>query len=207
MGQKTIYGTAAGETIKGTSASETIYGVAASGSAPGHNSMDKLYGGGGNDVFAIGDSRGAFYIGSGGSAGRKDFVQVMDFNAGDRVQLSGSLSDYLFRKEAGGTSIFRDTDGNHRWDQTEELVGHVRNVNLTTNALVFVPANGAHSEAASAHQPEAVAPPLKDVPAISVEQHPVMPAPVHQAPAPVFVHSDAMPPVHLWPHMLHFAIA
>lgn len=146
-----IYGTNGNDTIRGTAANEIIYGVPATGATPGRDSVDKLYGGGGADIFVLGDARGAFYNdGNAMWSGRKDYAQIMDFSSDDRIQLSGALTDYVFRREtvggSVGTSIFRDTNGDRKWDNADELIGHVANVSLNTNQLIFVPAGTGSSK-------------------------------------------------------------
>lgn len=146
LATKTIYGTSAGETIRGTSANETISGVPASGTSLGRDTADKLYGGGGSDLFVLGDHRGSFYMDNTNMwSGRKDYAQILDFGSDDRIQLSGTLSEYVFRRETVngmvGTSILKDTNHDGRWDNSDELIGHVANVTLSTNSLVFTSAS------------------------------------------------------------------
>jgi subtilisin family serine protease len=124
-----IYGTSASETISGTAANETIYGVAASGANPGRGSVDKLYGGGGNDTFVLGDSRGDFYDDGVAGAGRDDYAQVMDWSAGDKIRLANGETDYLFKVGTYngllGTWILQDTNHDKVWDSNDEFIGHV----------------------------------------------------------------------------------
>ena len=116
--------------MRGTSANETIYGIAQNDAKLGTGTRDYLYGGGGADVFVLGDGRGLFYNDNvAGSAGRSDWAMIRDFDANDRIQLSGTASDYLLHAETlsgfAGTSIFRDTNGSGRLDSLDEFVGHV----------------------------------------------------------------------------------
>jgi subtilisin family serine protease len=145
---KTIYGTSAPwETINGTSANEKIYGVAQTGGDPGKGTRDKLYGGGGADVFVLGKaSRGLFYDDDlAGSAGRADHAAILDFGADDKIQLVGTLSDYVLTKETIngilGTSIFRDDNRNGKYDSLDEYVAHVSGSSaalaLTPDHFVF----------------------------------------------------------------------
>jgi subtilisin family serine protease len=126
----TLYGTTGNDTVRGTSANEKIYGIAASDAKIGTGTRDFLYGGGGADVFVLGDSRGLFYNdGLAGSSGRTDSASIRDFDSNDRVQLSGTASDYVLKAETlnlvAGTSIFRDTNGSGSWDKLDEFVSHV----------------------------------------------------------------------------------
>nr|WP_254447537.1 right-handed parallel beta-helix repeat-containing protein [Sphingomonas sp. ID1715] len=143
----TLYGTAAPwETIRGTAASEIIHGVAATGSNPGKGTRDYLYGGGGADLFVLGDARGLFYDDDlAGSAGRADHALILDFGADDRIQLVGALSDYILNPETIngvlGTSIIRDDNRNGKFDSTDEYVAHVSGsaaaLNLTAADFIF----------------------------------------------------------------------
>lgn len=223
---KIFYGTAGSESVNGTSASDTIYGVAATGANPGHGSFDRLIGRGGNDLFVLGDHRGAFYQdNNNANAGRADYAQILDFNAGDRIQLAGALSNYVFHSEKvlghNGTSIFLDTNGDHKWSPLDEMIAHVANVNLSASALTFVAGTGTQTVTAPA-----VAPAAKAAVAIQAEAipdgtvaHAQQVKPVVAAPAPAQAPAEVavahphveMPPLvsmHLWmPDMQHFAIA
>jgi Ca2+-binding RTX toxin-like protein len=138
-----IYGTNASETIQGTSGIDKISGVAASGTKLGKGTVDKLWGKEGADTFVLGDQRGVFYDdGNRKSAGRGDYAQIMDFEAGDKVQLSGSMSKYLLAAGAlnglSGTQIYLDTNNSGKIDVRDELIGHVVGaVPLTPDAFVF----------------------------------------------------------------------
>jgi hypothetical protein len=136
-----IYGSAASQTVSGTSGADIIYGVGKSDGAPGDNSQDKLYGRGGADIFVFGDHRGTFYDNASSTAsGRWDFAQIMDFGKDDRIRLSGSASDYVFRRETVngkvGTALFKD-NGNGVWDKSDELIGHVAGVAVSQSHLIF----------------------------------------------------------------------
>ncbi|NNM75957.1 S8 family serine peptidase [Sphingomonas sp. ID1715] len=144
----TLYGSAAAwETIRGTASNEVISGVAQNGADPGKATRDYLYGGGGADVFVLGDARGLFYDDDlAGSAGRADHALILDFGAGDRIQLVGALSDYILNPETIngvlGTSIIRDDNRNGKFDSTDEYVAHVSGsaaaLNLTPDFFLFV---------------------------------------------------------------------
>lgn len=140
----TIYGTAASETISGKAGADTIFGVGRWDANPGRGSIDKLIGGAGNDLFVLGDQRGAFYNdGSVWSSGRGDYGQILDFQPGaDKVQLAGSFDQYLFRGETlngrGGVSILLDTNGNDRIDSRDELIGHIAGIGkISPDFFVF----------------------------------------------------------------------
>lgn len=76
------------DTLTGLRGDDTLIGVNPLSATPGSNETDVLIGGRGRDVFVLGDAAQTYYSGSG-------FASIQDFRQGiDRIQLSGSLSDY-----------------------------------------------------------------------------------------------------------------
>lgn len=141
-----VYGTNGSDTVRGTDGADYIYGVANSSTTqrPGVGTIDRLIGLSGADVFVLGDARGAFYDdGKSRSAGRTDYAQILDFQAGvDKVQLAGTLDGYRFRAEtvngSNGLAIYRDSNSNGRLDSRDELVGHIVDLtNFSAEHFVF----------------------------------------------------------------------
>jgi Ca2+-binding RTX toxin-like protein len=99
----------------------------------GKGTIDILTGGGGSDLFVLGDARGRFYDdGSSRSAGTADYARITDFAAGDKLQLKGSPADYLQSwvqslDGASGTGIYHDSNGNGSLDNRDELIALVQN--------------------------------------------------------------------------------
>jgi hypothetical protein len=57
--------------------------------------VDKLTGGGGDDMFALGDANGVFYDdGNPTVQGTTDMAWITDFSVGDKIILHGSAADY-----------------------------------------------------------------------------------------------------------------
>jgi hypothetical protein len=140
-----LFGAAGGDTVRGTTAAEKIHGVDASSADPGKGVRDLIYGGGGADIFVLADSRGLFYDNDlATDGGATDRAAIMDFDADDKIQLTGSFSDYvLFKNTIGGvygTTIYRDQDGNGRLGATDEMIAHVAGpaaLSLTAEHFVF----------------------------------------------------------------------
>ncbi|MEB3304576.1 MAG: 5'-nucleotidase C-terminal domain-containing protein, partial [Cyanobacteriota bacterium] len=83
------------DTITGSGAAETLSGVPTGSTLRGQGSLDRLTGGGGDDLFVLGDATGRFYDDGTPGLGSADLALVTDFNAGDRIQLHGLATDYL----------------------------------------------------------------------------------------------------------------
>ncbi len=83
------------DTIIGTGGADTITGIPGTGALTkgNQNQVDILTGGGGADLFVLGDIRGAFYLNGNsanyGSGSYGDYAIITDFtpNEGDRIQL------------------------------------------------------------------------------------------------------------------------
>jgi ELWxxDGT repeat protein len=81
--------------ITGTSGDEVITGIPVGSTSRGKGSVDRLTGGGGNDLFALADALGSLYDdGLPSNPGTTDLAWITDFNAGDRIQLFGDPSGY-----------------------------------------------------------------------------------------------------------------
>lgn len=125
-----IYGAAGADTIVGTSGNDKIWGVPATGTSLGRGTIDTLTGNNGNDIFVLGDSRGRFYDdGKDKTAGNSDYALIKDFTAGDKVQLSGTLTDYnqamITLNGVTGAGIYYDSNHNGLHDSKDELIGLV----------------------------------------------------------------------------------
>lgn len=83
------------DVITGSSAGETLTGVPAGSALRGRNTIDRLTGGGGDDLFVLGDGQGPYYNDGTSGLGTTDMALITDFHAGDRIQLYGTSGDYL----------------------------------------------------------------------------------------------------------------
>lgn len=133
-----FYGTAANETVQGSPGPDIIYGIPKGDTSTtflGEGTIDVLRGGGGDDIFVLGDPRGVFYNdGDRRTAGTSDYGLIADFQGGDRIQLSSNASKYWLVETSvngvSGTGIYLDTDGGNqpKYDSQDELIGFVAGV-------------------------------------------------------------------------------
>lgn len=124
------------DSLRGGRGNDRLIGVDPKGRRPGQGESDELFGDTGRDLFVLGDRRGAFYVGrSSRGNGSRDYGIIRDFQKGDRIQLAGSLNDYVIEQRGGLPSIFLKTSGDL------DLIGTVAgtsNVSLVTQAIVTV---------------------------------------------------------------------
>jgi Ca2+-binding RTX toxin-like protein len=139
-----VTGTAGNDVLLGTSGADRISGVPDSGTHIGKGTKDVLTGGGGSDLFILGDSRGVFYNdGKNGSSGTGDYVRITDFGADDKLQLKGSLSEYFQAERSidgfSGNAIYYDSNGNGALDSRDELIALVQsNERIDLAGMLFV---------------------------------------------------------------------
>ncbi|BAU41656.1 Calx-beta domain-containing protein [Leptolyngbya sp. O-77] len=144
----TLTGTNAGEMLVGLRGNDRInargghdilIGVNPNTRTPGRNEIDQLTGGGGRDLFVLGDRQRVYYNdGNRSRAGLQDYALIKDFNRKqDAIQLHGKASDYrLGASPTGkGTAIFLETG------KTDELIAVVQGgsrLNLNSSSFQFV---------------------------------------------------------------------
>jgi hypothetical protein len=138
-----VYGTFLSETVMGTAVGDKIWGVAPTGTDLGRGTKDSLIGGGGSDIFVLGDARGVFYNdGKSRTSGVGDYARILDFDASDKIQIHGSLLDHF--QKAGvvdgqaGVQLFYDTNRNGFHDVRDELIALVAGVQtIASDSFVF----------------------------------------------------------------------
>jgi regulation of enolase protein 1 (concanavalin A-like superfamily) len=128
--------------IQGDDTDEFLIAVNPQDAAPGLGEIDVFVGGGGSDVFVLGDADGTYYDDlSGAGEGRGDYAFIWDFEAGeDAVQLAGVAADYLLTENhaglTAGTAIWKAGTGT----DADELIGLLNNVtglDLNDESFVF----------------------------------------------------------------------
>jgi hypothetical protein len=115
--------------ITGSGAAETLIGVPTGSTLCGRGSLDRLTGGGGDDLFVLGDATGRFYDDGNPGLGSADLALISDFNAGDRIQLHGLATDYrlISGRYAGVVGLRIDA-----LSPTPEAIGFVQGATLAS---------------------------------------------------------------------------
>ena len=115
--------------IIGRSTAETLIGVPTGSPLRGRGSLDRLTGGGGDDLFVLGDAAGRFYDDATPGLGSADLALITDFNAGDRIQLHGLATDYrlISGRYSGLTGVRIDA-----LSPTPEAIGFVQGSTLAS---------------------------------------------------------------------------
>ena len=95
----------------------------------GQGSVDRLTGGGGNDLFVLGDGMGRFYDDGTAALGSTDLAVITDFNNGDRIQLKGTPGDYrlISGRHAGVPGVRIDA-----LSPSAEAIGFVQTASLAS---------------------------------------------------------------------------
>ncbi len=130
-GNDTIRGGTGNDIIRGGDGLDILTGVDTSVAQPGNNEIDTLEGGAGADLFILGNGR--VYYDDNGSA---DYALIGTFNSaeGDRIQLSGNISDYDLQPDVSGlpagTAIYSNSG--------TELIAVVEGVTVNGSDFNFV---------------------------------------------------------------------
>lgn len=141
-----IFGTSGNNTVVGTSGDDVIYGISSDPADMGLRQVDTLTGGGGNDLFVLGDARGVFYNRNlASSVGMSELAVITDFAAGDRIQLApgtyffaaGTINTSVTGR-LSGTIIYHDKNGDGVRDPLDEIIALVQGSKVPTMAdIVF----------------------------------------------------------------------
>jgi subtilase family serine protease len=82
------------DAITGTALGGPLTGVPVDSILRGRRSVDRLQGAEGVDTFVLGDAQGPYYNDGTSGLGTSDLAVIINFNAGDRIQLYGSSTNY-----------------------------------------------------------------------------------------------------------------
>jgi len=125
------------ENLSGSSLDDVLIGDDQANVISGVAGLDTLTGGGGEDVFVLGDEEsGVLYS----SFGFDDSAEISDFVSGeDTIQLAGSLEDYSILVDGGNNvAIALDNDGDGAFDLAFDEFIALAGSGFETTDLVFV---------------------------------------------------------------------
>ncbi|MEG3931156.1 VWD domain-containing protein [Microcoleus sp. T3_B1] len=133
-GNDSLFGGLGNDVIKGDNSNDILTGVDINAINPGIEEIDTLTGGGGSDIFVLGDVNNTYYDNL-----DSDYALITDFNASeDSIQLQGKADDYLLvpfsQANQTGTAIYRKAAQN-------ELISILQggaNLSLSGNYFKFV---------------------------------------------------------------------
>jgi hypothetical protein len=99
-GDDTLSGLAGNDELEGDKGKDRLTGVNPDAAQAGSGELDKLKGGAGEDLFVLGDTQKAYYLGQLNS----DYALIEDFklNQLDKIQLHGSAGDYRIDTDLSG---------------------------------------------------------------------------------------------------------
>lgn len=104
-GDNRLFGQAGNDILMGGDGNERLKGTPTNSLDP--NEVDTLNGKGGNDVYILGNAKGAFYD----NGGDQDKALIIDFVSGqDKLQLFGSIGDYTVKSDELSSNIFRGAE-------------------------------------------------------------------------------------------------
>ncbi len=132
-GNDTLFGGAGNDILRGGSGNDNLNGVDPSSSTPGAGEVDYLRGGGGDDVFILGDTNTTYYN-YGNMTNVLDVVILEDFAPNkDVIQLHGSDSNYIFRSFGADTILGFDLQvgsGVGILTSSSEIIGFIQDIKL-----------------------------------------------------------------------------
>lgn len=140
-GRDIVIGGKGDDFVLGGNENDLLIGVNLVKDNPGYGELDRLRGGAGEDIFALGDAGGVYYnYGGTLTEGKTDRASILDFNLSeDTILLHGSVSNYRLVATTSATSIYYKAASG-----TSELIGTVNNVfslNLSSSKFAFASNN------------------------------------------------------------------
>lgn len=132
-GNDILLGNEGDDWLRGNKSSNNLYGglgndtLTGTKSSYSGNEIDRLNGGGGADIFVLGDKSGVFYA----KNSNRDRAIIRDFRIDqDTIQLNGSASNYELKSISNNTHIIH-TDGKR------DLIGIVKGENIANFSTDF----------------------------------------------------------------------
>jgi Ca2+-binding RTX toxin-like protein len=121
-----LVGDEGNDSLDGGDGEDTLTGVDRISFAPGIGEKDILTGGSGADLFILGVSTNIYYDDFDATTdGSNDYATITDFNLlEDKVQLQGSVSDYVLVQSGTNTNLFVNKLGS----EPDELIAIFQNV-------------------------------------------------------------------------------
>jgi hypothetical protein len=121
-GNDTLIGGAGSDELDGGQGKDRLTGVNPDAAQAGSGELGKLKGGAGEDLFVLGDTQKAYYLGQLNS----DYALIEDFNRNqlDKIQLHGSAGDYRIDTDLSGLP----TGDAIVSSATNDLIGIVKDV-------------------------------------------------------------------------------
>lgn len=133
-GNDSLFGGLGNDVLKGDNGNDILTGVDINAINPGIEEIDTLTGGGGSDIFVLGDVNNTYYDNL-----DSDYALITDFNASeDSIQLHGKAADYVLvlfsQSNQVATAIYRKASAQN------ELIGILQassNLRLTGSYFRF----------------------------------------------------------------------
>jgi Ca2+-binding RTX toxin-like protein len=133
-GNDTLIGGLGNDDLQGNDGNDILIGWGSgTGSA---NQIDELKGGGGADIYILGNSTSVFY----NFGGYNDYAKIVSFEAEDRIQLKGTASNYFLVSVPSSVSTDKSSVGIFTNSGTEtELIAIIKNEGLNSTSLTTDP--------------------------------------------------------------------
>jgi hypothetical protein len=113
-GNDLLFGGEGSDRLVGGRGNDQLTGVQFDGQKPGFLEIDVLEGRSGADTFILGNQTTVFYLGKVGTSDlSQDYAVIKDLDLaqGDKIQLSGTASDYTLKSGAKGMGLYANNEG------------------------------------------------------------------------------------------------
>jgi hypothetical protein len=113
-GNDQLFGGEGSDRLVGGKGNDQLTGVQFDDQKPGFLEIDILEGRSGADTFILGNQTTAFYLGKVGTSDlNQDYAVIKDLDLaqGDKIQLTGTASDYTLKSGAKGMGLYANNEG------------------------------------------------------------------------------------------------